>query len=214
MRDPLAIVRDGYDAIAERYLHEREALVTAEERAFLERVLEVVPSGGRVVELGCGPGVPFTAALAGRARVVAVDLSTAQLRLAAERVPSASFVQADMATIGIRPGSVDVVAAFASIGHLPRRSHPVLYAAIAAWLRPGGIFASQHPTGDNPEQIADDWLGAPMYFSHPDIATTLELLRAAGFAIEDVLEVRGREHDGTEGDWAGVIARLAAASRV
>ncbi len=29
MRDPLAIVRDGYDAIAERYLREREALVTA-----------------------------------------------------------------------------------------------------------------------------------------------------------------------------------------
>ena len=210
MTDPRAVVEAGYDAIAERYLREREALVTADERTFLERVLEVVPAGGRVVELGCGPGVPFTEALAERAQVVAVDLSSEQLRLARARVPTAWFVRADMATIGIRDASVDVVAAFASIGHVPRVLHPQLYATIASWLRPGGAFASQHPTGDNPEELDDDWLGAPMYFSHPDIGTTLRLLRDAGFTIERVDDVRGREHDGDVGHWAGVIARLPA----
>lgn len=212
MSDPVAIVEAGYDAIAERYLRERLALVTPEEHAFLDRVLAAVAPGSSVVELGCGPGVPFTAALAERTTVVGVDVSGEQLRLARARVPSARFVKADMTTVAFRRASVDAVVAFASVGHVPVGRHAALYRSIAMWLRPGGVFASQHPTGDNPEEIQDDWLGAPMYFSHPDLAGTLELIRAAGFGVDEILEVRGREHDGTGGAWAGIVAHLEGAA--
>lgn len=207
MRDPRAIVEHGYDAIAETYLEKRVELASAEERGFLERVLAAITPGSVVVELGCGAGVPFTAALAAVSRVVGVDLSSAQLRLARARVPSARLVRADMATFAVRPASVDVVAAFASIGHVPRGLHGSLYRSIASWLRPGGAFASQHPTGDNPEEIDDDWMGAPMYFSHPDLDGTLELIRTAGLAIESVEAIRGNEHDGRVSTWAGILAR-------
>jgi SAM-dependent methyltransferase len=209
--DPVRIVEAGYDAIAETYLRERLALITPEEERLLERVLRAIVPDALVVELGCGPGVPFTAALAGVARVVAVDLSTTQLRLARARVPTARFVRADMATLAFRPRSVDAVVAFASIGHVPRDLHAGLYRSIASWLRPGGVFASQHPTGDNPEELEEDWLGAPMYFSHPDLEGTLTLLRETGFVVAEVERVRGRESDGSVGEWAGVIAHVPAA---
>jgi len=198
MRDPRAIVEAGYDTIAERYLRERLEHVTAAERTFLDRVLDTVPAGARVIDLGCGPGVPFTEALANGRSVVGVDLSSAQLRLARHAVPSARLVKGDMARISLLPGSVDAVTAFASTGHVPADLHATLYRSIASWLRPGGVFAAQLPTGANPHEVDDDWMGAPMYFSHPDLAGTLALLRDAGFTVEDMLEVRGEEHDGTD----------------
>ncbi|HSL10716.1 MAG TPA: class I SAM-dependent methyltransferase [Actinomycetota bacterium] len=208
MLGPRAIVRSGYDAIAPRYLRERLALVSEAERTFLRDVLDAVPPGAHVVDLGCGPGVPFTEALAEGRSVIGVDLSREQLRLARRAVPSARLVQGDMVTIAFRARSLDAVTAFASTGHVPSELHPRLYRSIASWLRPGGVFAAQLPTGANPEEFDDDWMGAPMYFSHPDLAGTLELLRDAGFVIDDVSEVGGQEHDGTESTWGGVIARV------
>lgn len=161
-----------------------------------------------MVDLGCGPGVPYTAALTAVAHVIGVDLSMHQLRLARNRVPTAGLVKADMSTFALRPGSVDAVTAFASIGHLPRDRHAGLYRSIASWLRPGRPFVSQHPTGDNPEQLEEDWLGAPMYFSHPTLSGTLELLQQAGFVVDEVHEVRGLEDDDTEATWAGIVARV------
>jgi SAM-dependent methyltransferase len=178
-------------------------------RPFLDLLSRVAATDPhRVVDLGCGPGVPFTEALADGRTVVGVDLSSAQLRLARRAVPSAWFVKGDMATIAFRAGSLDAVTAFASTGHVPSALHRQLYRSIASWLGPDGVFAAQLPTGANPEELDDDWMGAPMYFSHPDVAGTLELLRDAGFTVDDVVEVPGREHDGSEARWAGVIARV------
>ena len=36
---------------------------------------------------------------------------------------------------------------------------------------------------DSPGSIKDDWLGAPMYFSHFDAATTRALIQRAGIRI-------------------------------
>jgi SAM-dependent methyltransferase len=206
MRDPRAIVQHGYDAIARTYLENRLERISPDERAFLDRVLSAIPPASLVVELGCGAGVPFTAALADVATVVGVDVSAVQLQLARERVPRARLVRADMATLALRPRSVDAVVAFASIGHVPCRLHDGLYRSIASWLRPGGVFASQHPVGDNPEELDEDWMGAPMFFSHPDLDGSLALVRAAGLRVESLDEITVNEHDGTVTDWAGIVA--------
>lgn len=208
--DPTAIVAAGYDAIADAYLAERLERFTASEHAFLDRVVAAVPEGAWVLDLGCGPGLPCTAALAARSAVVGVDISAAQLAHAASHVRDARFVRADMTSLALRPRSLDAVVAFASFGHVPRERHAGLLGAIASWLRPGGLFASQHPTGENLGELDDDWLGAPMYFSHPDLETTLALLTDAGFSTEVVEEVRGVESDGGDAVWAGIIARIPA----
>ena len=64
MDEPKRIVERGYDAIADRYLAwSGERPSRARQRA-LELVLAELPADAEILELGCGAGIPMTAALA------------------------------------------------------------------------------------------------------------------------------------------------------
>jgi SAM-dependent methyltransferase len=199
---PRDLVEAGYDQMAEQYLASKRPL-TAEAEALLEQLLESVPADAPLLDLGCGAGVPVTRWLAARRPVTGVDLSSRQLELARQHVPTATFVQADMTAVDFPPSSFGGVVAMHSIIHVPREEHLPLLQRIHRWLRPGGRFLATWPVsaweGDDP-----NWLGwgAPMWWSHFDGATNLELLRRAGFAI-DVAETR-HEQDET---WLWVLAR-------
>ena len=189
--DPRGIVEAGYDRIAARYARE-----AAERRGpgtyfrvFLDRALERIPDGGVVLDLGCGAGL-VSAELTPRARVVALDVSAGQLALARDRAPDAMLVRADLATVAFREGGFDAVLAFWSLIHVRRDVHAEVLRRIHAWLRPGGILAGTLGSGDNPDERTDDFLGAPMYWSHFDAATNRGLLRDAGFRILQADEVQ------------------------
>ena len=87
--DPRDMVASGYDAIADRYAESIRAGRGPETyfRGFLARVLEPIPEGGTVLDLGCGAGL-VTADLTTRARVVGVDISAGQLELARRNAPA------------------------------------------------------------------------------------------------------------------------------
>lgn len=200
--DPADVVRAGYDAIGRRYHDWSRA--DPVRLAYVTALRDRLPAGSRVLELGCGPGDPATRLLAGRHRVVAVDLSYGQLAIAREHAPGAALVQADMTRLSVRPGSVDAVAAYYAFGHLPGAEHAPLLARIGTWLRPGGVFVASFPLGAG-DGREDDWLGVPMFFGGIGRDATLAALAAAGLAVESV------ERAGPEGerfDWV-VALRLA-----
>jgi cyclopropane fatty-acyl-phospholipid synthase-like methyltransferase len=208
-RDPKRIVADGYDAIARRYL-EWSGLEPAAERARqLARLLGLLPSGARVLELGCGAGVPVTRALAQRCQVTGVDISAAQIELARAHVPDAVFVQSDMATLDVAPRSFDAVVAFYALIHVPRAEHAALLARIYSWLRPGGLLFATMGAGESPAAVEPDWLGAPMYWSHFDAATNRALVRQAGFTLSSA-EVVAEDEDGTPVQFLWVVAHCPA----
>ncbi|HEU5434137.1 MAG TPA: class I SAM-dependent methyltransferase, partial [Thermomicrobiales bacterium] len=138
--DPKRLVAAGYDRIAERYAAwTGEALAGQRERC-VRLLMEALPAGADVLDLGCATGVPVTRALARRFRVVGVDHSARSVALARRRVPAATFVHADMTQLDLPPARFDAVVSFYAITHVPRDEHPALLAAIARWLRPGGHF--------------------------------------------------------------------------
>ena len=197
--DPRDIVESGYDQIAQRYADAIRAGRGPETyfRNFLTRVLERIPEGGVVLDLGCGAGL-ITAELTTRARVVGVDISTGQLALARRNAAAASLVRADMTEVAFAPGAFDAVVAFWTLIHVPRVAHPSLLARIHAWLKPGGLFAGTLGRGDNPADLVPDFYGASMYWSHFDAETNRTLLREAGF---DVLEADEIEDEGETPLW-------------
>ena len=184
MIDPKRIVEAGYDAISERYTALSREQDWGPRRDYLERVIRRVPAGSRVLELGCGAGVPATAELARHFDVTGVDISREQLRRAAENVPQARFIHADMATLEL-PEVFAAVVAFYSVTHLPRDEQPELFRRVRAWLEPGGVFVANVAARDTERWVEPDWLGAPMYFSHFDAPTSLLLLARAGFKLEE-----------------------------
>src|SRR5262245_57735757 len=157
------IVADGYDDIAQRYLAWSALNPSPERMRYLDRLLDMLPSGAEVLELGCGAGVPVTQALAERGRVTGVDISAEQILLAERYVPDATFIRADMAALDFPPGSFDAVVAFYALTHVPRDEHAALLRRIAGWLRPGGLLFATMGAGDTPGAVEPDWLGAAMF---------------------------------------------------
>ncbi len=176
-------VVDGYDRLSGQYL-EWIARIEGDPRdRMLAEFAQRVPAGGRVLDLGCGPGIPSTRALAQRFDVVGVDVSAAQIELARRNVPEAEFIEDDLMRIDVPDASFDGVTAFYSIPHVPREHHPRVFARIARWLVPGGIFLATLGAADAPDWIGE-WLGGPMFFSSHDAEANRDLLRASGFTLE------------------------------
>ncbi len=193
--DPKRIVAQGYDRIGRRYLEWTNVGRPSPRNAYLERLLRLLPAGSRVLELGCGAGVPVTAALAAKAWVVGVDISLEQLRLAQTNVSGAALVRGDMAELSFPARSFDAVVAFYALTHVPRTDHADLLARVAQWLRPGGLFLATMGAADNPDSVEDDWLGAPMFFSHFDAEKNRSIVREAGFTLLEAAVVPEREDD-------------------
>jgi SAM-dependent methyltransferase len=200
------IVSEGYDRIAERYAAWAMQTRDEERERYTAVLLDGLRPGAAVLELGCGPGVPTTRRLAEQFDVTGVDLSARQIELARANVTDARFVHADMTTLAFAEESFDAVVAFYSLIHLPREELPGLVTRIAGWLRPGGIFVATMGAHADAGSIEEDWLGAPMYWSHFDSATNRKMVTAAGFEIVSAAEHTADE-DGEPVTFLWIIAR-------
>jgi ubiquinone/menaquinone biosynthesis C-methylase UbiE len=176
------VVASGYDRLADRYLDwGRQTAVDPRHRMVAE-FSNRLRVGARVLDLGCGAGVPSTQQLARRFDVVGVDVSSSQLELARKNVPGAKLIQGDFSELRLPEGSFDGVVALYAISHVPREQHAELFSDIYRWLAPGGLFLATLGATDSPDWIGE-WLGEPMFFSSHDADTNRRLLRAAGFEL-------------------------------
>ena len=188
------MVAAGYDRIAERYSRWAERIEGDPCDLIVAAFAARLPAGARVLDLGCGPGIPSTRALAERFEVTGIDISEKQIELARANVPGATLVHGDFTEVDLPDGSFDGVAAFYSISHAPREGHARLFARIARWLVPGGLFVASLGVADSPDWVGE-WLGAEMFFSSFDADTNRALLRAAGFdlLLDEIVEMREPE---------------------
>lgn len=197
------IVESGYDRMAGQYLATKDpedSLVLGA----LEELARNLPPEARVLDLGCGAGVPATRWLARRFRVTGVDISAKQLDLARRFVPDATFIKADMTELGFAPGTFDAVVAFHSIIHVPREEHPALLERIHGWLKPGGalLVTLTITEFEGEEGNWREW-GAAMRWSHYDRDANLKMLREAGFGLS-----HAEPRTGGDGEtWLWVLAR-------
>jgi cyclopropane fatty-acyl-phospholipid synthase-like methyltransferase len=202
--DPFRTVQSGYDHLGAKYRDwSRDTSVRL---TWLRKLSGRVDAGSVIVDLGCGPGEPVTRLLAHDHRVIAVDGSRTQLRLAQVVAPTALLIEADMMRCWFRPSSVDAVASFYALGHVPSDRHAPLFAAIAEWLRPGGVLLTSAPLGIGDGQDPD-WLGVPMFFGGIGETATREAIGQAGLDIEEWEIVSEDEGDGRHVEFLWLIAR-------
>src|SRR5712671_4487660 len=128
--DPKSLVAAGYDVIAAGYLDRYGSSRVRDQ--WLGKLIALLPEKSRVLDLGCGPGVPVARELASCGhKVVGIDGSARQISFARLNVPDAHFIHADVTRVEIAPASCDAVAAFYSITHIPRDEHADLLRRIA-----------------------------------------------------------------------------------
>jgi SAM-dependent methyltransferase len=203
--DPKRIVRDGYDRMYRRF----DGWSSGSDDArgwFRQQVLDRLPAGAAVLELGCGAGTDAGVLADGRS-YVGVDLSSGQLSLARERLPALTFVLGDLAHLSFPDGTFDAVVAFYVFNHVPRAEQGPAFERIFRWLRPGGWLMASLGSGDSDDEIQEDWLGVPMFFASFDPGTNERHLREAGFEL-DLSETRSQiEEQEGEATFQWVIAR-------
>ena len=178
--DPSAQVRAAYNRIAEAYLasRSRESL----DVALLDDLLERLPPGARILDAGCGTGVPIAQRLAARATVVGVDFADSQLELARRQVPEGRWVCADLVALPFAAASFDAVCSYYAIIHVPRERHADVLRGCARVLRAGGLALLCLGAGDLPAWT-EPYHGEPMYWSHYDAPTSLALVNRAGLEV-------------------------------
>lgn len=180
----MAAVRAGYERLAPRY-DQWARTVTPDPRA--ERsswVADDTGHDGRVLDLGCGTGIPTAVRLSPRTRYIGVDLSPAMIKLASAGVPFGEFWVADMRLLGLPPGSFDAVIAFYSIIHVPAEDQPALFARVFRWLDAGGVFVASLAPEAEEAGTDPDWLGAgPMIWSSLGADRYRSLAVECGFEI-------------------------------
>jgi SAM-dependent methyltransferase len=181
--DPKRIVVSGYDEVANVYL-ERFGVSTVRQKWIGRLVNGLSAAGrGRVLDLGCGAGIPVARELAALGHAVVVGVGSAQQVVRARRnVPKATFLEADMCEVAFEVGSFHAVGAFYSITHIPPTQQGPLIANIAAWLKPGGMFVASFGSGAAGEWTGE-WLGTTMFFGHNGEAETLGCLADSGLRV-------------------------------
>jgi len=98
-----------------------------------------LPSGSRVIDLGCGNGRHAQVLLQSRHRVVAFDASRRLLDYARRRARDGDIVLGDLCALPFGSASFDAAIAVASVHHLPTAADRlVALREIARILRPRG----------------------------------------------------------------------------
>ena len=187
----------AFDAIGSRY---DDAFPHKDgQLAAVEMLLTRLPVGSRVLDIGCGTGLPTARRLSeGGLRVTGVDLSEGMLEIARREVPAAEFHRMDLMDLGtlraahwgspeLGPevlGRFDAVAAFFSLLLLPRAEIPTALHIVRALLRPGGLFALAMVEADL-DDLPIPFLGSEIRVSGYLREELRGIVEAAGFTVEE-----------------------------
>ena len=202
------LVQQSYNNIANTYATwtlSRPSTRIAYTDKLLSLLSDTPKAGGaKVLELGCGPGVPISQRLCQSdkvASVLGVDISGSMIRLARERCGGngkAEFIEADMTTLSFPSGTLDGVVAFFSLFHLPRVELPAMLQHVYTWLRPGGVLACNFATMESDTRHRWDYFQTEMFWSGVGVDGTLKMVKEAGLELleTEVLDGGG----GVKGD--------------
>ncbi|ASQ96720.1 class I SAM-dependent methyltransferase [Streptomyces sp. 11-1-2] len=151
--DRLALDRSGqadaFDTIGDRY---DEAFPYKEGQiAAGQWLAESLPPGSRVLDVGCGTGLPTTRQLVDAGHeVVGIDISPGMLKLAQDNVPEATFHHVDIVDLRVggrygpggprELGPFDGIAGYFTLLLLPRPEIPYALRTLHAVLRPEGLL--------------------------------------------------------------------------
>lgn len=197
MSDPETI--QIYDARSAEYARTNEDYAVSDPR--LTDFISACTPGGRVLDLGCGPGAAANLMAKAGFQTDAVDASANMIAMARHytgvSARQATFDQIDGTEI------YDGIWANFCLLHAPRVDFPNHLAAIHTALKPNGVFYIAMKLGTSE---ARDKLGRQYtYYTADELVT---YLTTAGFTVQNQAFGQGKGLDGSTSDWISVATHV------
>jgi ubiquinone/menaquinone biosynthesis C-methylase UbiE len=192
----LAATRDSYDVMAVEYADMVSSGLDGKplDRALFAALAELVRDNGNdpVADVGCGPGRVTMVLHRLGLDAFGIDLSPGMVALARRTYPHLRFEVGSMLALDLPDASLGGLLANYSIIHIPWERRPEVFAEFHRVLAPGGQLMLVFQIGDDRGHRAEAF-GKPVcldwYRQQPD--EVAELLRDAGFDVEDTRELWG-----------------------
>lgn len=186
----------------DRAAHEYQSLIASEDTPYLPDFIASIPAGGRVLDLGCGPGHCATTMAQAGLVVDASDGSPEMVALASKlqgvRAYQALFSELNETSL------YDGIWANFSLLHAPRGTLPDCLGRIHRALKAGGLF---HIGMKLDQDDGSDRLGRYYaYYSRDELVAQLD---DAGFTLEREELGAGKGMAGIEEPWIVIWARSA-----
>jgi SAM-dependent methyltransferase len=160
-------------------------------RRLLDAFAARVGDGGRVLEIGSGPGRDALE-LETRGLVVRrTDITPAFVALLRASGHQADVLDPLVDDLGVPAGAYDGVWCNAVLLHLAREEMPVVLARLRAVTRPGGTLAVSLKEGDGEGWSTHGHVAGARHFTYWREDPLREALTGAGWAVDGVAHRRG-----------------------
>ncbi len=187
-------MQNSYDLIADKWhANVRDDSYVRRVLRYVDRILEGLPTGAKVLDLGCSTGNPIAKHVVQRGyRLTGVDQSQRMLEIAQREVPEAEFIHADMVEVDLQDRFAAAIA-WDSAFHVARKYHSALYQKLAQALQPEGkllLSVGGTDPGDfsssesDAEGFTSEMHGHTFFYSGYEPGVARKLIESAGFEIE------------------------------
>lgn len=158
-------VYESYDEIVDWFDDARTK--TLMESEYLNLIVNSVPAGDSVLDLGCGTGEPIAQFFINKGfKVTGVDGSKKMIELCKKSFPNEKWIVSDMREINLQQ-RFDVILAWHSFFYLDHDSQRKMFKIFDAHIKLGGILA--FTSGEEEGEVWSDNGGQQLY--HASLST-------------------------------------------
>lgn len=141
------------------------------EQAFLDRLIFYLPDRAKILDMGCGTGIPYDRYLADKGfQITGIDFAGNHIEMAKENVPEGTYVECDFTKMNFVKASFKAIVSFYAVFHIPKEEHQYLLQQMDSLVESGGMILMTLGThfGDT---FTEDWCGTSMVWSSHAIDT-------------------------------------------
>lgn len=172
-------VYEAYDEIIDWFDEARTKSLMESE--YLNLIVNSIPKGGMILDLGCGTGEPIAKFFIEKGfRVTGVDGSKKMIALCQKRFPTERWIISDMRNIHLEQ-QFDAIIAWHSFFHLDQDSQRNMFKIFESHIKPGGVLA--FTSGEEKGEVWSNNGGQELYHASLSTAEYEKLLKTAAFKV-------------------------------